>query len=183
VHRDPAPPRAWGAWRSRHGGPVRHGLLLEPVRRRPGLPGRRPHADGIVRRAGPDEHDGTYHGHVAGDGRPPPLPSSPRRPPGAVSQIPSVLAGLVRLATVPRFLTLVVSGGTLTLFVWNRLPPDVIALIAMVALMVFGLVTPADGISGFANEATLTVAAALTRSTRLLKTGTGAGRARVRPKA
>src|SRR5690606_1582629 len=100
-----------------------------------------------------------------------PLSSSPNGLPGALSEISSVLAGVALLATDPRFLTLLVSGGTLTLFVQNRLQPDVIALIAMVSLMVLGLVTPAEGISGFANEATVTVAAMLALSIGLIRTG------------
>jgi di/tricarboxylate transporter len=75
------------------------------------------------------------------------------------------------LLTDPRTLTLAVALATLALFVWNRLRVDVVALIAMAALMVLGVVTPAQGISGFANEATITVAAMLALSAGLLRTG------------
>lgn len=88
-----------------------------------------------------------------------------------MSEIASLLPALAGLATDPRSLTLLVTLGTLALFVWNRLSPDVVALLAMVALMVLGLVSPEQGISGFANEATLTVAAMLALSTGLLHTG------------
>jgi di/tricarboxylate transporter len=75
------------------------------------------------------------------------------------------------LLTDPRTLTLAVALATLALFVWNRLRVDVVALLAMAALMVLGVVTPTQGISGFANEATITVAAMLALSAGLLRTG------------
>lgn len=68
-------------------------------------------------------------------------------------------------------LTLAVAAGALALFVWNRLPVDVVGLLVMVTLIVLGLVTPQEGISGFANEATVTVAAMLVLSTGMLRTG------------
>jgi di/tricarboxylate transporter len=68
-------------------------------------------------------------------------------------------------------LTLGVALGALGLFLWNRLRVDVVALIAMVSLILLGLVTPQQGISGFANEATITVAAMFILSAGLLRTG------------
>ncbi|MDQ3556208.1 MAG: SLC13 family permease [Gemmatimonadota bacterium] len=68
-------------------------------------------------------------------------------------------------------LTLAVSAGTLALFLWNRLRADVVGLIVMATLMVLGLVTPREGISGFANEATITVAAMFILSAGLVRTG------------
>jgi len=78
---------------------------------------------------------------------------------------------LLDVATDPRTLTLAVALVTLALFVWNRLRLDVVALIAMTSLMLLGVVTPAQGISGFANEAVITVAAMLALSAGLLRTG------------
>ncbi len=71
----------------------------------------------------------------------------------------------------PRAQTLLVGLGTLVLFVWNKLRVDVVALISMTSLIVLGVVTPAQGISGFANEATIAVAAMLALSAGLLRTG------------
>ncbi|MFW6205748.1 MAG: SLC13 family permease, partial [Gemmatimonadota bacterium] len=68
-------------------------------------------------------------------------------------------------------LTLAVALGALALFVWGRLRIDVVALCVMGTLMVLGLVTPQEGISGFANEATITVAAMFILSAGLLRTG------------
>ncbi len=68
-------------------------------------------------------------------------------------------------------LTLAVAAGALALFLWNRLRVDVVGLIVMTSLILLGLVTPAEGISGFANEATVTVAAMFILSAGLLRTG------------
>jgi di/tricarboxylate transporter len=68
-------------------------------------------------------------------------------------------------------LTLAVAAGALVLFVWNRLRIDVVALMVMASLILLGLVTPQEGISGFANEATVTVAAMFILSAGLLRTG------------
>ncbi|MEA5465428.1 SLC13 family permease [Leptothoe sp. PORK10 BA2] len=55
--------------------------------------------------------------------------------------------------------TLGVTAVALALFVFEWLPPDIIALMVMVALMVLGLVTPGEGIAGFSNSAVITVMA------------------------
>jgi di/tricarboxylate transporter len=68
-------------------------------------------------------------------------------------------------------LTLAVTFGALALFMWNRLRVDVVALIVMATLILLGLVTPQEGISGFANEAMITVAAMFILSAGLLRTG------------
>jgi di/tricarboxylate transporter len=68
-------------------------------------------------------------------------------------------------------LTLGVTAAALALFIWNRLRVDVVGLLVMAALILLGLVTPRDAISGFANEATVTVALMLALSTGLLRTG------------
>jgi di/tricarboxylate transporter len=78
--------------------------------------------------------------------------------------------------TVPAFtadvlLTLLVMAGALALFIWNRLRVDVVGLMVMGALIVLGLVTPREGISGFSNEAMITVAAMFILSAGLLRTG------------
>jgi di/tricarboxylate transporter len=57
------------------------------------------------------------------------------------------------------------------LFLWNRLRPDVVALIGLVLLLVAGVLTPPQAIAGFANEATITVALMLVLSAGLTRTG------------
>lgn len=73
--------------------------------------------------------------------------------------------------TTDILLTLAVTTGALALFVWNRVRMDVVALIVMASLILLGLVTPQEGISGFANEAMITVAAMFVLSAGLLRTG------------
>jgi di/tricarboxylate transporter len=68
-------------------------------------------------------------------------------------------------------LTLGVAAGALGLFLWDRLRMDVVGLMVMTSLILLGLVTPQEGISGFANEATVTVAAMFILSAGLLRTG------------
>ncbi len=69
------------------------------------------------------------------------------------------------------WLTLAVTGLALGLFLWNRFSPDVVALLIATLLILLGLVTPAEGLSGFANEATITVAMLLVLATGLTHTG------------
>ncbi|CAN5765449.1 SLC13 family permease [soil metagenome] len=69
-------------------------------------------------------------------------------------------------------LTLAITAGALALFMWNRVRADVVGLIVMAALIVSGLVTPQQGISGFSNEAMITVAAMFVLSAGLGRTGT-----------
>jgi di/tricarboxylate transporter len=68
-------------------------------------------------------------------------------------------------------LTLAIAAGALVLFSWNKLRVDVVGLMVMLALILTGLVSPGEGISGFANEATLTVAAMFVLSAGLVRTG------------
>jgi di/tricarboxylate transporter len=68
-------------------------------------------------------------------------------------------------------LTLTVAFAALGLFIWGRLRIDVVGLMVMASLILLGLVTPQEGISGFANEATVTVAAMFVLSAGLLRTG------------
>lgn len=69
------------------------------------------------------------------------------------------------------WLALGITGLAFGLFVQNRLRPDVVALLVATLLIVTGLVTPAQGVSGFSNEATITVALLLVLSTGLVHTG------------
>lgn len=56
-------------------------------------------------------------------------------------------------------------------FATERLPVDLVALLVMAALMLTGLVTVAEGLSGFSNPATITVAAMFVLSAALTRTG------------
>jgi di/tricarboxylate transporter len=68
-------------------------------------------------------------------------------------------------------LTLAITVGALALFIWNRVRVDVVGIIVMATLIVSGLVTPQQGISGFANEAMVTVGAMFVLSAGLVRTG------------
>lgn len=73
--------------------------------------------------------------------------------------------------SVPMIATLAVCVAALALFVWNRLPFEVVGLMVMATLMVLGILTPAQAVSGFSNDATVTVAGMLFLSAGLEQTG------------
>ena len=66
-------------------------------------------------------------------------------------------------------LGLVVSA--VILFATERLPVDLTALVIMGAMLLSGIITPQDAISGFSNPATVTVGAMFVLSAGLFKTG------------
>ena len=68
-------------------------------------------------------------------------------------------------------LTLLVLAGAIALFVSEKLPVDMVAILALSALVILGIVGPEVAISGFANEATITVAAMFVLSAGLKRTG------------
>ncbi len=68
-------------------------------------------------------------------------------------------------------LVLVILAGAVALFISEKYPIDFVALLVLGVLLAFGLVTPAEGISGFSNPATVTVAAMFILSAGLQKTG------------
>ena len=68
-------------------------------------------------------------------------------------------------------LTLSVVVGALVCFITEWFPTDITAIIVAVILMVLGLVTPEEGISGFGNSATITVMAMFILSGGIARTG------------
>jgi di/tricarboxylate transporter len=62
-------------------------------------------------------------------------------------------------------------GGSIILFVSERLPVDIVALLVLVSLALTGLVTPSEALSGFSNSAVVTVWAVLVLSGALSQTG------------
>lgn len=69
------------------------------------------------------------------------------------------------------FLTIVVLILTLIAFICEFFPVDITALLVAIVLMLLGLVTPNEGISGFGNSATITVMAMFILSAGITKTG------------
>jgi di/tricarboxylate transporter len=65
----------------------------------------------------------------------------------------------------------VVLAGAVTLFVTEKLRVDLVALLVMGVLLVTGVLTPAQGLAGFSNPATLTVGAMFVLSAGLFRTG------------
>ncbi len=73
--------------------------------------------------------------------------------------------------TPEMLITIGITLAAIVLFVLDRLPIEVVGLLVMVALMVTGILTPAEGVSGFASEALVTVAAMFVLSAALVRTG------------
>ncbi len=63
----------------------------------------------------------------------------------------------------------------LALFIWERLPVELVALSVFCVLLITGVLTPVEAFAVFSNEAPLTVAAMFVLSDLLLKTGGTAG--------
>ncbi len=61
--------------------------------------------------------------------------------------------------------------GAVALLATDRLPADMVAILVMVALLLSRIVTPEEGLAGFANTATVTVAAMFVLSAGLFRTG------------
>ncbi|MDJ1172354.1 SLC13 family permease [Roseofilum sp. BLCC_M154] len=72
---------------------------------------------------------------------------------------------------MPIILTLTVVVLGLISFITEWLPADITALSIAIALMLLGLVTPEEGVSGFSNSATITVMAMFILSAGITKTG------------
>jgi di/tricarboxylate transporter len=84
--------------------------------------------------------------------------------------------------TLDAILVVAILVGAVALFVSEKYPIDFVALLVLGTLLLFGLITPLEGISGFSNPATVTVGAMFILSAGLQKTGATAavGRLMVR---
>lgn len=69
------------------------------------------------------------------------------------------------------WLTLAVLAGAVYLFVTEKLPVEVVGLLALVCLLVFRVLTPGEALSGFSSPATITVAAMFVLSAGLQGSG------------
>jgi di/tricarboxylate transporter len=67
--------------------------------------------------------------------------------------------------------TLAITAAAIVLFILDRFPIEVVGLLVMVALMLTGVVTPGEGVSGFASEAIVTIAAMFVLSAALVRSG------------
>lgn len=68
-------------------------------------------------------------------------------------------------------ITIILLIGAFILFITEVISVDLVALLIMAAFVLFGVITPEEGISGFSNKATITVAFMFVLSAALLKTG------------
>ncbi len=73
--------------------------------------------------------------------------------------------------TLKAVMTLVILAAALYGFVSERLAPDVTALLALLALLLTGVLTPSEAFSGFSHPATISVAAVLVLSAAIERTG------------
>ena len=69
------------------------------------------------------------------------------------------------------FLTLAILLAAIILFITEKIRVDLVALLVLVALVITGLITPAEGLSGFSNPAVVTVWAVFILSAGLSATG------------
>jgi di/tricarboxylate transporter len=75
------------------------------------------------------------------------------------------------MLTIEIVIVLAVLILAVILFATEKLPVDVVALIIMAILIVSGILTPEQGVAGFSNSATITVAAMFILSAALFKSG------------
>src|SRR4051812_42059327 len=73
--------------------------------------------------------------------------------------------------TPQAWLVAAIVAGAMALFISEKLRYDVIGLLVLVALLVSGVITPAEGLSGFSNEATIVVAAMFALNAGIVGTG------------
>jgi di/tricarboxylate transporter len=73
--------------------------------------------------------------------------------------------------TTDQFIVFAVLLATLVLFIWNRWRYDVVALMALMTVAIFGLVPPEQIFNGFGHPAVITVAAVLVISRGLMNAG------------
>jgi di/tricarboxylate transporter len=72
---------------------------------------------------------------------------------------------------VPGFITVIILVATVYGFIREKLPPDLTSLLALLALLISGVLTPQEAFSGFSHPATVAVAAVLVLSAGLNRTG------------
>ncbi|NQV52508.1 MAG: SLC13 family permease [Flavobacteriales bacterium] len=72
---------------------------------------------------------------------------------------------------IDAYITLAVIIGAVILFITEKLSVDLVALLIIAALVTTGVISPAEGMQGFSNPATMTVAFMFVISAAILKTG------------
>ncbi len=73
--------------------------------------------------------------------------------------------------SLPQWMTLIIVVGAVALFASEKVRIDLVALIVLVLLVALQLVSPAEALAGFSNEATITVAAMFALSLGIERSG------------
>jgi di/tricarboxylate transporter len=73
--------------------------------------------------------------------------------------------------TPEAWITLAILMAVMVLFATEKLPADIVALLGLAAVLLAGVVSPAQALSGFSSEATITVAAMFVLSAGIQKSG------------
>ncbi|CAH0495125.1 SLC13 family permease [Novosphingobium sp. CECT 9465] len=73
--------------------------------------------------------------------------------------------------TQPQWLSLATLAGMMALFVWGRFRYDVTAVIALLAALAIGVVSPKDAFSGFSDDIVIIVGSALVMSAAVQRSG------------
>src|SRR5215475_3415551 len=68
-------------------------------------------------------------------------------------------------------ITCIILAAALVLFLWNRIPADLTALLVVVALGVTGVLTPQEAFSGFSRSAVITIIAIFVLTEALQRAG------------
>ncbi len=68
-------------------------------------------------------------------------------------------------------ITFVILGVTIALFVWGRLEPDLVAILSLLSLVLFGVIGTGDALSGFGNPTVVMIAALFVVGEGLSRTG------------
>ena len=69
------------------------------------------------------------------------------------------------------FTLLVILSITILLFIWGKFPPDVVALMSMISLFLFGILDINETLSGFSNTTVIMIAALFIIGEGLARTG------------
>ncbi len=69
------------------------------------------------------------------------------------------------------YLMLIILAITIALFVWGKYSPDVVALLSMISLFIFGILDSKETLSGFSNPTVIMIAALFIIGEGLSQTG------------
>ena len=73
--------------------------------------------------------------------------------------------------TTPQALAFAVLAGMMLLFIWGRIRFDMVAILALLASLLVGIVKPEEAFTGFADDIVIIVASALVISAAVERSG------------